>query len=98
MQSFLNPTLYARSPGEWAHRLAAIPDARVRIVCARIAWWDWFSFRPVDERWPELDWSVEAYHDLLLGRPHPDPEDVRLALVGLGYRRSDARRRARVRV
>ncbi len=82
--------LRLRSPEEWNRMIYAISNNTVRIKVACIVWWDYFSSRHTEDRWPQLDALVNQG----LGNMSFDKSSVAKALIRLGYSTSGATRRA----
>jgi len=73
----------------------------IRAHMARLIWWDWFSSRPVTERWDHLDDFLNIpYAQLMWERQNPDKviqhdaNEVFQLLLSYGYPESIAINRA----
>ena len=95
-----NNELREKHPQTWREQILDLPDD-IRNHVARLVWWDWFSYRPVPERWPHLDEFLNVpYSQLLWERANPelvvqpDFRKVCEALISLGYSEQQALQRA----
>ena len=50
-----NAAVHRTRPEVWAERIERITDPTVRVMVARIVWWDFFSGQEVASRWNHLD-------------------------------------------
>lgn len=88
MSKMLERNLRDRDPRQWLKKIRALKgfdkDVKIQTVC--IVWWDYFSGRRGDERWPHLDRYLALYD---VGSA-PDTHRVVDGLVKLGYTRRAA--------
>jgi hypothetical protein len=67
-----------RSPQEWLQKIEELPEP-IRTRASWIIWWDFFSYREVPDRWPQLDHLINKKCE-----PVTDG-DLAMALHILGY-------------
>jgi len=81
-----------RTPQEWVELIKQIPDKVVRCQAACIIWWDYFAdHKNKKHRWPQLDKYMEQWRF----DQKASVEDVRLALIGIGFPETIAKKRVK---
>ena len=81
-----------RSPEAWKSAIDKIEDMTTRIQVACLVWWDYFSIRPANDPWTQLD----EYKSQWKGNKNACFQRVKKALMQIGYPERLAERRAKV--
>ncbi len=83
--------LAAVRPEQWRERVLGLPQGNLRRAAAAVVWWDFFSDRMSGQAWPHLDeWLGGKW---LPAAQEPSRDELRAALVAVGYTERRAQRR-----
>lgn len=79
-----------RTPQQWFDLINGVLDKDTRIQVACIVWWDFFASQSQDKDSSILNDLRDSWHSLVA----PDPDQVRISLVSLGYPEQRAKMRS----